>query len=106
MPEQVRNLKAKSDGSSSFTSEEINEERRLLPPKLLIKSVAIFTTLIDEIQCPQFPDWRSLFSRGLSRSRRAFRLFFAMAHKFQSFNGNLLLLYCFLMEEKTHDTGL
>ena len=75
--------------------EEIKEERKLLPPKLLTKSMAIFTVLVDEIQCPQFPHWRSLFSR-LSRSRRACGLFFGMAPEFQSFNGKLLLLYCFL----------
>lgn len=57
-----------------FQWEEIKEERKILPSKL-IKSMAIFTALTDKIQCPKYPDWRSLFSGWLSRSSRAFRLF-------------------------------
>lgn len=88
------------DASSFYKWEEIEEERKLLPPKF-IESMAIFTALTDGIQCPLCLDSRSPFSRWLSRSRGALRLFFAMAHEFQSFNGNLLLLYCFLMGGKT-----
>ena len=73
---------------------DIKEERKFFPPKF-IKSM-LSSVLIDTIQGPQFPDLRSPLSRWLSRSRRAFRLFFAMAHELQSFNRNLFCLYCFL----------
>ena len=96
---KTRNLKAKSDGSSSFTIEKknIKEERKLLPLKC-IKSM-LSSVLIDMLQSTQFPDLRSPPSRWLSRSRRAFRLLFAMAHELSSPSTGIS--FSFMLSEHT-----
>lgn len=54
------------------------------------------TILGDTILGPQFPDVKVTTARSLSSSRRILRLLFVMAHELWFFNGNLLLLECFL----------
>ena len=105
MPVQVRNRPKVKSGGSSFTSDRKTSRRETTPPPQTPHKIDGALHSLNTIQSAQFPDLSSPFSRWLSRSRRAFRLFSTMAHELQSFNGDLFLLYCFLIGGEKHYKG-